>query len=145
MRSERVAARSLSLQDQQADVLQQVEKLSSHISRKDAMRKLNRMRKDKSMKEAFTNSIPIFILVHQLLADYRYCVMCHVSCILGASAPMFSPCMLFIYLSSVCLSARLSVCLSYLYFTCPIRGSQHEHVAFFTCDIALTRLLLRQS
>lgn len=80
MRSGRVAARSLSLQDQQADVLQQVEKLSSHISRKDAMRKLNRMRKDKSMKEVFTNSIPIFILVHQLLADYRY--VCHVSCVM---------------------------------------------------------------
>lgn len=36
------------------------------------MRKLSRMRKDKTFKESFTNSLPVFLLVHQLLADYRF-------------------------------------------------------------------------
>ncbi|CAM9959226.1 unnamed protein product [Ectocarpus sp. 6 AP-2014] len=55
-----------------ADILDQVVKLSSHISRKEAMRKLSRMRKDKAFKESFTNSLPVFLLVHQLLADYSF-------------------------------------------------------------------------
>ena len=54
-----------------AEVLKQVAKLSSHISRKDAVRTLNRMRKDKTHRDCFTNSLPVFLLVHQLLADYR--------------------------------------------------------------------------
>lgn len=36
------------------------------------MRKLSRMRKDKGHKESFVNSLPVFLLVHQLLADYRF-------------------------------------------------------------------------
>lgn len=36
------------------------------------MRKLSRMRKDKAYKESFTNSLPVFLLVHQLLAHYRF-------------------------------------------------------------------------
>ncbi|CAM9430060.1 unnamed protein product [Laminaria digitata] len=55
-----------------ADILHQVAKLSSHISRKEAMRKLSRMRKDKAHKGSFTNSLPMFLLVHQLLADYSF-------------------------------------------------------------------------
>lgn len=55
-----------------AEVLHQVAKLSSHIPRKEAIRTLNRMRKDKTHKECFTNSLPVFLLVHQLLADYRW-------------------------------------------------------------------------
>ncbi|CAM9962272.1 unnamed protein product [Ascophyllum nodosum] len=55
-----------------AEVLKQVAKLSSHISRKDAVRTLNRMRKDKTHRDCFTNSLPVFLLVHQLLADYRF-------------------------------------------------------------------------
>lgn len=59
-------------QTRDADILHQVAKLSSHISRKEAMRKLSRMRKDKAHKGSFTNSLPMFLLVHQLLADYRF-------------------------------------------------------------------------
>ncbi|CAM9196403.1 unnamed protein product [Hapterophycus canaliculatus] len=55
-----------------AEILNQVVKLSSHITRKEAMRKLSRMRKDKAHKESFTNSLPVFLLVHQLLADYSF-------------------------------------------------------------------------
>jgi len=48
------------------------------------MRKLSRMRKDKDHKESFTNSLPVFLLVHQLLADYRYVfprsALCMLSC-----------------------------------------------------------------
>lgn len=61
-----------SAQTRDADILDQVVKLSSHISRKEAMRKLSRMRKDRAFKESFTNSLPVFLLVHQLLADYRF-------------------------------------------------------------------------
>eukprot|EP00752_Nemacystus_decipiens_P007063 g6330.t1 len=60
------------LAQRDADILDQVAKLSSHISRKEAMRKLSRMRKDKVYKESFTDSLPVFLLVHQLLADYSF-------------------------------------------------------------------------
>lgn len=59
------------VQTRDEEILRQVAKLSSHISRKEAMRKLSRMRKDKAHKESFTNSLPVFLLVHQLLGDYR--------------------------------------------------------------------------
>lgn len=62
---------SFALQANEAEVVNHVAKLSSHISRKDAMKKLNRMRRDKAHRDCFTSSLPVFLLVHQLLADYR--------------------------------------------------------------------------
>ncbi|CAM9115932.1 unnamed protein product [Discosporangium mesarthrocarpum] len=60
------------LTEDEREVLKQVAKLSSHISRKEARSRLARMRKSKTHKASFTSSIRVFILVHQLLTNYSF-------------------------------------------------------------------------